>query len=295
MKKREANTIQDYAQPILQGILLGGLYAVIGVGMSMIFGIMRLTNLAHGDLMILASYSSFVAITLLGIHPLISLVIVVPLMFVVGFVVQNYLLNRVLGKGMEPPLLVTFGLSIILQNALLWRFTHDGKTLTSELATMSIPVTDYLSIPVIYLLDFVIGALIILGLSQFFQRTYLGRAIRAASDDEEVAKLMGISTRRIYGYAMGIALMTAAVAGVLVGMTFTFYPETGTQYLIIAFGVVVIGGMGSMVGTLVAGIILGLAQLIGAQIFGTGIQLLAGYLILLFVLAVRPQGIFARA
>ena len=204
MKKREANTIQDYAQPILQGILLGGLYAVIGVGMSMIFGIMRLTNLAHGDLMILASYSSFVAITLLGIHPLISLVIVVPLMFVVGFVVQNYLLNRVLGKGMEPPLLVTFGLSIILQNALLWRFTHDGKTLTSELATMSIPVTDYLSIPVIYLLDFVIGALIILGLSQFFQRTYLGRAIRAASDDEEVAKLMGISTRRIYGYAMGI-------------------------------------------------------------------------------------------
>lgn len=288
--------IEGLAQTICNGILLGGLYAVVGIGMAMIFGIMRLTNLAHGDLMVLASYLSMVVISVLGlsINPLIALVFVIPMMFFVGFMVQSFLVNRVLGKGMEPPLLVTFGLSIILQNALLMIFTPDARTLTSALTTMNIRITDYLSIPVIYLMDFIVGAIVILALSQFFHRTYPGRAIRAASDDEDVAKLVGISTKRIYGYAMGIAMVTAAIAGVLVGMTFTFYPHTGTQYLITAFGVVVIGGLGSMVGTLVAGMILGLAQLIGAQFLGTGFQLLSGYIVLLLVLALRPQGIFAR-
>lgn len=281
-------------QTIVNGILLGGLYAAIGIGMSMIFGIMRLTNLAHGDLMVLASYLSFVVITGLGIHPLITLLLVIPMMFLVGFLVQNTLLNRVLGKGMEPPLLVTFGLSIILQNALLLVFTPDARTLTSSLSTQNIVISESLNIPVIYLLDFFAGVVVILALNQFFQRTYLGRSIRAASDDEDAAKLMGINTKRIYGYAMGIAMVTAAVAGVLVGMTFTFYPHTGTQYLIIAFGVVVIGGLGSMNGTLLAGIILGLAQLVGAYFLGAGFQLLSGYIILLAVLALRPQGIFAR-
>lgn len=281
-------------QTIVNGILLGGLYAVIGIGMSMIFGIMRLTNLAHGDLMVLASYLSFVVITGLGVHPLITLLLVIPMMFLVGFLVQNTLLNRVLGKGMEPPLLVTFGLSIILQNALLLVFTPDARTLNSALSTKNIVVSESLNVPVIYLVDFIAGVVVILVLNQFFQRTYLGRAIRAASDDEDAAKLMGINTKRIYGYAMGIAMVTAAVAGVLVGMTFTFYPHTGTQYLIIAFGVVVIGGLGSMNGTLLAGIILGLAQLLGAYFLGAGFQLLSGYIVLLAVLALRPQGIFAR-
>ncbi|MCL6477482.1 MAG: branched-chain amino acid ABC transporter permease [Peptococcaceae bacterium] len=281
-------------QTIINGILLGGLYAIIGVGMSMIFGIMRLTNLSHGDLMILASYLSAVILSILGLHPLISLVLVIPIMFLVGFGVQASLLNRVLGKGMEPPLLITFGISIIIQNALLIIFTPDAKTLTSSLATKNIMVSDTLTIPVIYLLDFLVGMGVILALSQFLHRTYLGRAIRAASDNENVAKLMGINTKRIYDYALGIAMITAAVAGVLVGMTFTFYPHTGTQYLIIAFGVVVIGGLGNLAGTLLAGMILGLAQLLGAHFLGAGFQLLFGYIILLVVLAVRPQGIFAR-
>lgn len=281
-------------QSLINGILLGGLYAVIGIGMSMIFGIMRLTNLAHGDLMILVSYLAAVMISLFGLPPLLTLVLVIPLMFFVGFAIQSSLLNRVLGKGMEPPLLITFGLSIILQNALLIVFTPDAKTLTNPLATKYFALAGNLTVPVIYLLDFLMGLAVIIALSQFFQRTYLGRAIRAASDDEGAAQLMGISTKRIYSYAMGIAMVTAAVAGVLVGMTFTFYPYTGTQYLIIAFGVVVIGGLGNMIGTLVAGMILGLAQLLGAYFFGAGFQLLFGYVVLLVVLAVRPQGIFAR-
>lgn len=282
------------AQVVLNGILLGGLYAVVGIGMAMIFGIVRLTNLAHGELMVIASYLSLVLITSTGINPLLSLIIVVPLMFFIGFAVQYYLLNRVGGKGPEPALIITFGLSIIIQNALLLIFTPDARTLASGLTTLNIRITKMLSISVIYLLDFVLGVVIILALGQFLSRTYLGRAIRAASDDEPVARLMGISTKHIYGYAMGIAMITAAVAGILVGMTFTVYPHTGMQYLITAFGVVVIGGLGSMLGTLVGGIILGLAQLLGAQFLGIGFQLLSGYIVLLVVLVLRPQGIFTK-
>lgn len=285
----------DLAQPIINGILLGGLYAVVGIGLSTVFGIMRLTNLAHGDLVILASYLSFVVIQALGLHPLLSLIIVIPLMFLVGFGIQRGLLNRVLDKGAEPPLLVTFGLSIILQNLLLLLFTPDARTLMSSLQATSIGLGGNLGLPAVYLLDLGCSLVVVVLLSQFFRRTYLGRAIRAASDDEMVAQLVGVDTRKIYAYTMGIAMITAAVAGVLVGMTFIFYPSTGPQYLIIAFGVVVIGGLGNMVGTFLAGIILGLAQVLGAHFVGAGFQLLFGYIVLLLVLAFRPQGLFTRS
>jgi branched-chain amino acid transport system permease protein len=286
--------MEAYAQPILNGILLGGLYAVIAVGMSTMFGIVKLVNLAHGDLMILASFLALTTMTWLGVNPFWSLVAVVPAMYVVGFFVQGVLLNRVLGRGMEPPLLVAFGVSIIVQNLLLMIYTPDARSLKTGLSVKTIPMNDYVNIPVMYLVDFLI-ALAVIGILYFiFQRTYMGRAIRAASDDEVAARLMGVNTKNIYAKAMGIAMMTAAVAGVLLGMTFTFYPHTGPQYLIIAFGVVVIGGLGSMKGTLAGGLILAVAQLMGAQIFGPGFQLFCGYVVLLIVLAVRPQGIFGR-
>ena len=284
--------ITELAQPILNGILLGGLYALIAIGMSMMFGIVKLVNLAHGDMMILSSYMALVFATWLGISPFITLGLTIPLMFVVGYLFQAALLNRVLGKGMEPPLLVAFGMSIILQNFLLMVFTPDARSLITSLSTQSIIVTDYLSISVLYTVNFFTAVLVITLLYFFFQKTYLGRGIRAASDDEVAARLMGINTHRTYGFAMGIAMMTAAVAGALVGMTFTFYPHTGPQYLITAFGVVVIGGLGSIKGTFLGGFILALAQLLGAQFLGPGYQLLSGYVVLLIVLAIRPQGIF---
>ena len=284
--------ITELAQPILNGILLGGLYALIAIGMSMMFGIVKLVNLAHGDMMILSSYMALVFATWLGISPFITLGLTIPLMFVVGYLFQAALLNRVLGKGMEPPLLVAFGMSIILQNFLLMVFTPDARSLITSLSTQSIIVTDYLSISVLYTVNFFTAVLVITLLYFFFQKTYLGRGIRAASDDEVAARLMGINTHRTYGFAMGIAMMTAAVAGALVGMTFTFYPHTGPQYLITAFGVVVIGGLGSIKGTFLGGFILALAQLLGAQFLGPGFQLLSGYVVLLIVLAIRPQGIF---
>lgn len=284
--------MQELAQPILNGILLGGLYALIAIGMSMMFGIVKLVNLAHGDMMILSSYLAMVFTAWLGINPFFTLVLTIPAMFIVGFLFQGFLINRVLGKAMEPPLLVAFGVSIILQNLLLTIFTPDARSIISSVATRSIVVTDYLSISVLYLVNFLTGLVVIGLLYLFFQKTYMGRAIRAASDDQVAAQLMGINTKRTYGFAMGIAMMTAAVAGMLVGMTFTFYPHTGPQYLIIAFGVVVIGGLGSIKGTFVGGFILAMAQLLGAHYFGPGYQLLSGYLVLLIVLALRPQGIF---
>jgi branched-chain amino acid transport system permease protein len=284
----------DLKGPIMNGLLLGGLYGIVGIGMSMIFGIVRVVNLAHGDLVILASYLSFVTLSIFNVSPLLTLVLVIPMMFLVGFVIQYYLVNRVVGQGMNPPLLVAFGLSIILQNLLLLFFTPDARALLTSLSIATLPIGNFINIPVVYLVDFVGSLLTIFLLSRFFNRTYLGKAIRAASDDEGAAQLMGINTKRIYAWAMAIAGGTAAIAGVLVGMTFTFYPHTGPDYLIIAFGVVIVGGLGSLMGTFMGGLILGLAQILGAHFLGPGFQLLSGYIILLIVLAFKPTGLFSK-
>jgi branched-chain amino acid transport system permease protein len=287
--------MEGLAQDILNGILLGGLYAIVAIGLSTIFGIVRLVNLAHGDLMILASYLSLFMVAALGISPLFTLVAIMPIMFAIGYILQRVLFNRVLGKEMEPPLLVAFGVSIILQNFMLMAFTPDARGLATELSLMTFPLMENVTIPVLYLVDFGIALAVIIGQHFFLQNTYMGRGIRAASDDKYAAQLMGTNTKNTYAIAMGMAIMTAGVAGVLVGMTFTFYPHSGPQYLIISFGVVVIGGLGSMKGTLVGGLILALAQILGARIFGPGYQLLCGYVVLLIVLALRPQGIMGRS
>ncbi len=284
----------DLIQPILNGLLLGCIYSAVGVGLSMIFGIVRIVNLAHGDLMILSSYIMLVATGMFGINPYTSLIVALPVMFLLGYTIQKHIFNRVLGVGMEPPLIVAFGLSIILQNILLLIFSPDAQSLETVIAIKSISLTETLSIPVIYLVGAMVSLVLILMLHLFFHNTYLGRAVRAASDDEAAAQFMGINTKHIFAVAMGIAMMTAAVAGVLIGTTFTFFPHTGPQYLIIAFGVVIIGGAGSMIGTLAGGLILGLSQLLGAHFFGSGYQLLSGYVILILVLTFRPQGLFGK-
>jgi branched-chain amino acid transport system permease protein len=265
--------MEDYLQPIFNGILLGGLYAAVGVGLSMIFGIVKQVNLAHGDLMIVASYLTMILILGMSfLTPWTALILVIPAMFLIGFLIQKYLLNRVLGLGMEPPLIVTFGLSIIIQNGLLVLFSPDARLLETPLAVMSFRITDLLYIPVIHVVACVVGVALVTLLHFFFSRTFLGRAIRAASDDENAAQLMGIDTQNIYAWA-----------------------HTGPQYLIIAFGVVIIGGVGSMAGTLLGGFVLGLSQLLGGKIFGPGYQLLSGYIILLVLMAIRPQGLLGRA
>ena len=276
-------------QILINGILLGAIYALLGVGMSMMFGIVKLTNLAHGEFIIMGAFGSTILSSALGINPILTLVVTVPVMFLLGMVLQSVLINRVMLRGAEPALLVTFGLSIILKDAMLLLFTADAQKIGVSYATASLNLGG-ISISVLNLVVFAISLITILVLTLFLRKTYIGRAIRATSDDTVAASLMGVSVKKTYGVAMGIAMATAAIAGLCVGMRWTFYPSSGGEYLLIAFGVVVIGGMGSIPGTLVAGLVFGLAQVIGGANYGMFIS----YIVLLVMLAVRPQGLFSK-
>jgi len=280
-------------QSILQGLMTGGLYAAIGLGMSLIFGIVRLTNLAHGDFLILACYISLIFMPVFN-NPIVTLVVVVPIMFFIGFGTQRSLLNRVIGRGDEPPLLITFGISVIIQNLLLYFFTANAAKLHHPLILSSFKIGENVFIPIMWLISCIVGVAIIILLGLYMKWTYMGRAIRATSDDTEAAQLMGVNIKAAFGIAMGIAMMTAAVSGIFVGMMTPFYTSSGSNYLIIAFAVVVIGGIGSIYGTLAAGLIFGLALTVGSHFTGPTFQQLFGYIILLIMLVIRPQGLFKR-
>lgn len=277
-------------QVIINGILLGGVYALLGVGMTMMFGIVKLTNLAHGEFVIIGSFLSTVIAKAVGCDPILTLIVTVPLMFIVGMVLQSGLINRVMLIGAEPALLVTFGLSIALADAMLLVFSADAQRANVPYNTASLKIANGLAISLLDLIVFVISLVTIIILSIVLKKTYMGRSIRATSDDTQAASLMGVSVKRTYGIAMGIAMATAAIAGMCVAMKWVFYPSSGADYLLTAFGVVVIGGMGSIPGTMVAGVILGLAQVIGGANYGQ----LISYIIMVIFLAVRPQGLFSK-
>jgi branched-chain amino acid transport system permease protein len=281
-------------QAIVTGILLGGLYALIGVGMSLVFGIMKITNIAHGDLMILSAFFTMVFTRLISGSVILALLLSIVVMIIIGALVQKFLINQVIDKGSEPPLLVTFGLSIIIQNALLLVFGANSNSISTRLNKINILQSNFIAISGQYALNCAVAIAVIVALSLIINKTSFGRAIRATSSDVTAAELMGINTKRMYVYAMALTMCATCIAGLLVGETFVFYPSSGTQYLIIAFGVVVIGGMGSIMGTLLGGLILGLAQLIGAEIFGVTYELLIGYIVMLIILTIRPQGLLSK-
>jgi branched-chain amino acid transport system permease protein len=288
-------------ETLVNGCLLGGLYGLIGLGLSINFGTMRVVHLAHGDLIVLAAYFLVVVLVPAGIPPLAAAAIVVPVMFGVGWAVQRFVvqrslgrqLDRALGRGVLPPLIVTFGISIVLQNALQLCATADARTLQSSLASSGVALGG-LAIPTVRLVDFAIGlgclGLLLLGLG----RTALGRALRATSDDLDTARLVGIDPRRMYALAAGISAATGGVAGVLLAATSTFYPSTGSEVLLVAFEVVVVGGLGSLVGTFLGGLLLASAQLLGAHFLGPSYALLTGHGVVLAVLVLRPQGLLPR-
>lgn len=279
---------------ILQGVLIGGLYAMFAAGLSLIFGVMRLVNIAHGDLIVLAAYVALMVTTGTGLDPLTSLLLVVPTMAVIGYALQRGLLNRTLGDDLLPPLLVTFGLSIIIQNGLLELFTADSRKLQAgAIEVMTFQVTPGIWVGALPLIQFIVAVLVIAGLQQLFYKTALGRAFRATSDDQPVAQLMGLDTRHVFGMAMALSLAVIAIAGVFLAVRANFDPAIGPARLIFGFEAVIIGGLGSMWGTLAGGIILGVSQAIGAQI-DPGWQLLAGHIVFLIILAIRPQGLFPK-
>jgi len=284
----------DWINVILQGVLVGGLYAMFAAGLSLIFGVMRLVNIAHGDLIVLAAYVALVTTETLGIGPLTSLVLVVPAMAAIGYALQRLVLNRTLGEDLLPPLLVTFGLSVIIQNGLLAVFTADSRKLQAgEIEVATIRLFEGVYVGLLPLLQFAVAIAVIAALQFVFYRTALGRAFRATADSQSVAQLMGLDNRHVFGLAMALSLAVVAVAGVFLAVRANFDPAIGPARLIFGFEAVIIGGLGNLWGTLAGGILLGVAQAIGAKL-DPGWQLLAGHLVFLAVLAVRPTGLFPR-
>jgi branched-chain amino acid transport system permease protein len=279
---------------IIQGILVGGLYALFAAGLSLIFGVMRLVNIAHGDMIIAVAYLAWSIVHVTGLHPLLSLLLVIPMAMGFGYALQYGILNRTLGKDILPPLLVTFGFSVIIQNGLLEIFTADPRKLSAgALETGSFPLLHGVDIGYLPLLQLIVAFAVIAGLQYLFYNTALGRAFRATSDDSETALLMGLDKRKVYAWAMALCLGVVAIAGVFLGIRANFDPAIGPGRLIFGFEAVIIGGLGNLWGTLIGGVILGVAQGIGAQI-NPGMQVLAGHLVFLLVLAVRPRGLFPR-
>ncbi|MCB1337633.1 MAG: branched-chain amino acid ABC transporter permease [Maritimibacter sp.] len=284
----------EWVNAIVQGILTGGLYALFAAGLSLIFGVMRLVNIAHGDLIVGAAYVALAVISATGLNPLASLVIVVPVMAAIGYGLQFGLLNRVIGGNILPPLIVTFGLSVILQNLLLQVFSADSRKLNAgPIETDSLKIMPGLDVGYMPLLTFVAAVLIIASLQFLFYKTSMGRAFRATSDDGEIAQIMGLDNRRVFAWAMALSLAVVAVAGVFLAIRANFDPFMGPSRLIFGFEAVIIGGLGNLWGTLAGGVILGVAQGLGAQI-DPGWQLLAGHVAFLIILAFRPRGLFPR-
>lgn len=282
-----------WANAVVQGILLGGLYALFATGLALVFGVMRLVNLAHGDLIVLAAFLSVTLVETLGWNPLTTLVLLIPLMAALGFALQYLVLNFTLDSGLAP-LLATFGLSIVIQNALLEHYSADSQGLDAgRIETESVKLTSEISIGWFPLITFLAAVVLLVGLQLLLRYTRLGRSLRATSDDQRTAQLVGINNRRLYAIAMAMSLATVAIAGVFLGIRTTFTPSSGPARLIFGFEAVIIGGLGSLWGTLVGGIVLGVAQTIGSQV-SVGWGVLTGHLVFLAILLVRPRGLFPR-
>jgi branched-chain amino acid transport system permease protein len=280
-----------WANAVVQGILLGGLYALFACGLSLMFGVMRVVNLAHGDFAVMAAYLALAIITGLHVPVLWSAIVVAPMFAVVGYVVQRFIIQRSLDVSPLTTLLVTFGLSIVIQNALLTALSANSESLPSgSLASASFQVNGQLSIGYVSALVFAASVVVIVAIQLFLSRSSLGRQIRATADDQEAAASVGVHVHHVFGVAASIAFATVALAGIAFGMYSSFDPAAGPQRLIFAFEAVVIGGLGSLWGTLAGGIILGVAQVLGAQV-DSGFGVLAGHLVFLAVLALRPSGL----
>ncbi|HEY8285160.1 MAG TPA: branched-chain amino acid ABC transporter permease [Chloroflexota bacterium] len=277
----------DWVNAVVQGIMLGGLYALLACGLSLMFGVMRIINLAHGDIAIMGAYLLWEVVNRTAMSPFLAALLVLPVMLVLGYFLQILLLERSLSAGPLVPLLTTFGLAIVIQNLLLQVFSPDVQSLGGNagvITTASWQITDQLSIPGLGVLILVVAIVTLGALQLFLSRTQLGREMRATAEDPDTAQLVGINARDVYARATAIAVATAGLAGLFLAIRSTFEPSSGPTQLIFAFEAVVIGGFGSLWGTLVGGIVLGVAQAIGEQI-DPQYSILAGHLVFLAVLA----------
>ena len=290
--------MSSWIDTIVQGILLGGLYALFAMGQSLIFGVMRLTNTAHGDFVILASFGAFSLVLAIGLPPgaapWVAMGLLLPIAFGAGYLLQRFVLNRTLGKDPLPSLVVTFGLAIVIQNVLQEVYSADPRSIESGgLNVASVRVAEGLAVGTLPLLIFAIAVAMAVAMQWLFDRTAIGRAFRAVSDDKDAAELMGLDHRHVYALATGIAFLLVAIAGTLHGMKTTVSPSDGPALLLYAFEAVIIGGMGSFYGTLAGGVILGITQAIGFRV-DPGWGIWAGHVVFLAMLLFRPSGLFPK-
>ncbi len=298
-------TVIDIANALLTGTFIGGYYAMLAIGLALSFGVMRLVNLAHGDFLIVGAYLAAAILQVVKVPAFFVLIIVVPVMFVIGYALQRILLNRASVQAMErrgmsanfglmAPILVTFGLGIAISHLLLGIFASDAMTIPNSMAFSAIRLSEDLSISLLRFIFFIVAIALLILLQVFLKNTNIGRAIRAAADNPAYAALMGIRTDHIFAVALGLSLAISGIAGFMIGMTRTFQPFDGPQFILIAFGVVIIGGMNSIPGTIVGGIVLGITQVLAGTYFGPSAQLVGGYMLVLFILSFRREGLFSR-
>jgi branched-chain amino acid transport system permease protein len=283
----------DLLNALVTGVLLGGIFAITALGLSLVFGVMRLVNIVHGELIVLGAYASLELTRHAGLDPLVTILIVAPLLFVIAAPLHRVLLEPLMAKGPEPALLTTFALSVIGQNLYILIFSGDTQSLQASYSTGSLTVGG-LRVPEMYVISFALALALCGGVHLMLQRTGLGREIRASSEDSAAAAGLGVNVTRVRVFVYGLAAAFAAVGGVLVGLTFDFTPTSGLTYLLTGFAVVVLGGLGSVKGTLLGAILLGIIESVGAAFFGDGYRDLIGFVAFLVVLSFRPQGLFGR-
>jgi branched-chain amino acid transport system permease protein len=283
-----------FIQSLISGILIGGVYALIGIGLTIIFGVMRVINFAHGDLMMLGMYATFYLFSLGKIDPFLSIVIVIPLMFLFGVVLQKLFINRILGSLPQNQILLTIGLGLVMSNAVMLAFTSDYKILSTTYSSSSVTVLG-ISISTPLLVSFGITAVITAALYWFLLKTDTGQAIRATAQDREAARLMGINVKRMSIIALGLGSALAGTAGSLISPTYYIFPQVGTAFTLKAFVIVVLGGMGSIVGATLGGVLIGVAESVGGVYLGSGWKEVIVMVLFLLVLLFKPSGLFGKS
>jgi branched-chain amino acid transport system permease protein len=283
-----------FLQSLVSGVLVGGVYALIGIGLTLVFGVMRVINFAHGELLMVGMYLTYYAFTLLGVDPFLSVVLVAPLMFLLGVALQRVFIQRVLGALPQNQILLTIGLGLVLSNAVMLVFTSDYKILSTSYSSGSVMLAG-LSISKPLFFSFLITAAITGALYAFLIRTDVGQAIRATAQDSEAAQLMGVNVRRMGLFAFGLGTALAGTAGALVSPTYYIFPQVGSAFTLKAFVIVVLGGMGSVVGATLGGLVIGTVESLAAAYVSSGLKELFVYLLFLFVLLVKPSGLLGKS
>jgi len=283
-----------FLQSLISGILVGGVYALIGIGMTIIFGVMRVINFAHGDLLMLGMYGTFYLFTLFNVDPFISIVIIIPIMFLYGGFLQKVFINRILGSLPQNQILLTIGLGLIMSNSVMLAFTSDYKILSTSYSSSSFDILG-ISISTPLLISFAITAVITAALYWFLLKTDTGQAIRATAQDREAAQLMGINVKRMSIIAFGLGASLAGTAGALISPTYYIFPQVGSTFTLKAFVITVLGGMGSIVGATLGGVLIGVAESIGGVYFGSGWKEVVVFVLFLLALLFKPSGLMGKS